>query len=264
MNPATQKALDALQNSMVQSRHDAVDEIKEFFEDCIRDIAFELSDKYFVLDRQTNRPVELTWRDLMSNVQGSEWWEFGMIARLKYDEDFNLDRMHTIVGLEYDIPDVHGIYEEFRGGYTADGEDNGDSDEANKMEAMQIDTATSNVRSSRGRQGLRRAWPEKPDKTDKPAKHRTQSPAAAATVPILRDQCFNEIGDLNSSIAKQQILLRQAMRHLRTIPHETVLGAQSRTLVRRALRRCWKEVGNYLRIFGLLKKYWEGHSKTAQ
>ena len=88
--------MDDLRESMVQMRHDAVEEIKEGLRDCIDEVSTEIFEKYIIYDIQTGQEVELEGTDLMEMISDSEWYQHKIIELLKRNEDDALEQMTWI------------------------------------------------------------------------------------------------------------------------------------------------------------------------
>ncbi|KAJ4369361.1 hypothetical protein N0V86_009193 [Didymella sp. IMI 355093] len=90
------KAFRVLKEGVVQKRHDTVDEIKDGFHKCMLEFEDDLNEKYIIIDRKTGQSVHHGQLDLISIVEGSEWWRFKIIELLKADEDEALEQMSWI------------------------------------------------------------------------------------------------------------------------------------------------------------------------
>ncbi|XPT03164.1 hypothetical protein M3J09_012265 [Ascochyta lentis] len=97
MKTPTEKAMNNLKESMVQMRHDAVEEIKDGLRACIDECADHIYEKYEVTDRQTRQPVVLEGCKLMETISDSEWYQHGMLELLKQNEDDAFEQMTWIV-----------------------------------------------------------------------------------------------------------------------------------------------------------------------
>lgn len=100
MKTPTKRAMDFLKNSMVQMRHDAVEEIKDGMRTCIDHCAENIHERYIVIDRQTQQSVELKGRDLMNTISDSEWYQHEILELLKQNEDDALEQVAWIAESE--------------------------------------------------------------------------------------------------------------------------------------------------------------------
>jgi hypothetical protein len=96
METPTDKALEVLRESMVQMRHDAVEEIKDGMRECVHDLAGHIFEKYIVIDKQTQQPVNEENCDLMASISDSEWYQHEILELLKRNEDDALEQMAWI------------------------------------------------------------------------------------------------------------------------------------------------------------------------
>ena len=97
MKTPTDKALEALRESMVQTRHDAVEEIKDGMRECIHDLADHIFEKYIIIDKRTQQPVNDEDCDLMAPISDSEWYQHEILELLKRNEDDALEQMAWVV-----------------------------------------------------------------------------------------------------------------------------------------------------------------------
>ena len=103
MVTATKKALGELTDQTAQMRCEVIDEISGLIRRVISEITEVISAKYVVLDKQTNKPVELAVGDLGSMIDDGQWkhWQHKMTEILRFNDDFTLDRMQRIVELQH-------------------------------------------------------------------------------------------------------------------------------------------------------------------
>lgn len=97
METPTEKAMDALKESMVQMRHDAVEEIQDGMRQYIHDLAHNLFEKFIIVDRQTGQPIGPEELNLIQPISDSEWYQHEILELLKCNEDDALEQMTWIV-----------------------------------------------------------------------------------------------------------------------------------------------------------------------
>ena len=96
MKTPTEKAMEALREHMVQTRHDAVEEIKDGMRERIHELADDIFEKHIVLNKQTRQQVEPRDCDLMKPISDSGWYQHDIIELLKRNEDDALEQMAWI------------------------------------------------------------------------------------------------------------------------------------------------------------------------